>query len=266
MSWRSILWQSTALGAVIVLAACGTENDLTEPLAGTSDAVGLAESGPFIFASVGPAAAQRSYSVTIQNLTSGQPVTPPLLATHRKPTGIFSVGEPAGFELKEVAENGNLIPLSESLSADDHVSSTVVAVAGDPPPLMPGQSVTVTIEAGPGSKFLSVAAMLICTNDGFTGLDGQRLPKQIGEEIELVTDAYDAGTEINTEDFADLVPPCPALTGVPSDEMGSGASDPALSENGVIHHHDGIQGIADLVRAIHGWTNPVLQVNIRRTG
>ena len=205
-----------------------------------------------------------SYEVTITNLTDGQPFTPPLIATHRPSTSMFTVGQPASFELKEIAENGNLAPTLTAVGNDKNVSNFVVAVAGDPPPLLPGQSVTVTIDESRGGKFLSCASMLICTNDGFTGLDMVRLPQVVGETITFYSDAYDAGTEINTEDFADIVPPCPALTGVPSDDPGIGMSDPALAENGVIRHHDGIQGIADLDPSIHGWENPVVMVEITR--
>ncbi len=41
-------------------------------------------------------------------------------------------------------------------------------------------------------------------------------------------------------------------------------SDPALFENGVISHHAGIVGGADLVPAVQGWTDPVATVEIRR--
>jgi hypothetical protein len=41
---------------------------------------------------------------------------------------------------------------------------------------------------------------------------------------------------------ADIVPPCRALMGVSSGEPGTGKSDPALAEGGVIHHHPGIEG------------------------
>lgn len=216
-------------------------------------------------ASLGFAEAETtSYEVTITNLTDGQPLTPPVIATHRPSTSMFTVGEPASFELKEIAENGNLPPMVMALNNDKHVSNTVVAVAGDPPPLLPGQSVTVSIDESLGGKFLSFASMLICTNDGFTGLDTVRLPQIVGETITFHSDAYDAGTEINTEDFADMVPPCPLLTGVESNDPGTGMSDPSLAENGVIHHHDGIQGIADLDQAIHDWTNPVVEVVITR--
>ena len=216
-------------------------------------------------ASVGFAEAKSTtYIVTITNLTGGQPLTPPLIATHRPATDLFTVGEPASFELKEIAENGNLDPLLVALGNDKHVSDVVVAAAGDPPPLLPGQSVTVEITESHGAKFVSFASMLICTNDGFTGLDTVRLPEAVGQTIMLTADAYDAGTEINTEDFADIVPPCQALTGVSSEDPGTGMSDPALAEGGVIHHHEGIQGDADLVPAIHDWTNPVVMIEISR--
>ncbi len=216
-------------------------------------------------ASLGFAEAEStSYEVTITNLTDGQPFTPPLIATHRPSTSLFTVGQPASFELKEIAENGNLAPMLTAVGNDKHVSNFVVAVAGDPPPLLPGQSVTVTIDESRGGKFLSFASMLICTNDGFTGLDTVRLPQVVGETITLYSDAYDAGSEINTEDFADIVPPCPALTGVPSGDPGTGESNPALAENGVISHHEGIQGIADLDPDIHDWENPVVMIEITR--
>lgn len=107
---------------------------------------------------------------------------------------------------------------------------------------------------------------LICTNDGFTGLDRLSLPNQLGESLSVVTAGYDAGTEINTEDFADIVPPCQALMGVSSGEPGTGMSDPALAEGGVIHHHPGIDGGADLLPEIHGWSDPVTLVTITSVG
>ena len=205
------------------------------------------------------------YEITITNLTSqGQALTPPLIATHRSPVHIFELGEPASYELKEIAENGNLDPMVTSLSAHKHVSDLVVAVAGDTPPLMPGGSVTVEATAMRGAKFLSFAAMLICTNDGFTGLDSLRLPRKVGDQITVFSGAYDAGTEINTEDFADLVPPCPLLSGVPSNEPGSGMSNPALSEGGLIHPHGNITGDADLDPAIHGWEDPLAKIVVTR--
>ena len=202
------------------------------------------------------------YEVTVYNLTSGQPLTPPTLATHLNDVSLFTVGEAASFELKEIAENGNLDPMVAALSSNEGVRELVIASAGDPPPILPGAAVTTTISTYRGAHFLSFASMLVCTNDGFTGIDSVPLPTRVGQELEVYTDAYDAGTEINTEDFADIVPPCQGLVGVSSDDEGTGASNPALAENGVIAHHAGVAGTDDLQVSPHGWADPVAKVRI----
>ncbi len=228
-----------------------------------------------LMVAVGPGAAAdpptATYEVTIANLTNGQWLTPPLAATHDRSVELFDVGAPAGFGLKEVAENGNLTPLYEALTADRHVADVVIAVAGDPPPLAPGQRVTFEITTERGAKWLSYASMLICTNDGFTGVDALRLPGRVGSSATARTLAYDAGSEINTEYLGDIVPPCPLLTGVVSSVDGSGVSDPALAEGGVVHRHAGIVGAggADhLVAGVHGWdvTRPVAAIKVTRIG
>lgn len=55
---------------------------------------------------------------------TGQWFTPPIVATHRKPAGMFTVGESASFELKGIAENGTLGPVQDALSADEHVDDS----------------------------------------------------------------------------------------------------------------------------------------------
>jgi hypothetical protein len=243
--------------AVLAAAAC---TDIMEPTALTSDV-----EPDFASANASPKAADmRTYEITIYNLTGGQPLTPPVAVTHRRSADVFEVGDPASSGVKEIAENGNLPPLVSALEGSRHVSDVVVAVAGDPPPVLPGGSVTFQIGAEDGAQFFSFVSMLICTNDGFTGLDSKKLPNKIGEQLAFETAGYAAGTEINTEDFADIVPPCPPLTGVESTDPGTGMSDPALAENGVIRHHPGVSGGVDLLAALHGWTDPVARVAIRR--
>ncbi|MGH2379708.1 MAG: spondin domain-containing protein [Candidatus Limnocylindria bacterium] len=235
--------------------------------------VAIAATAGLTLALAVPAAAgsTRTYEVSIQLVTGGQPLTPPLIATHSGGTDIFSVGQPASLGVKEIAENGNLAPLMAALEADPKVSHVLAAGAPLVPPGSPlfgtfEDEVTLTIEADPGARFLSYESMLICTNDGFTGIDRLRLPNQVGDSLSVATASYDAGTEVNTEDFADIVPPCQPLMGVSSGEPGTGMSDPALAEGGVIHHHPGIAGGADLLSAVHGWTDPVTLVTITRVG
>lgn len=241
---------------VAVLAACG-DADINEPRLSPDDLDAASHAG------FEPAASAR-YQVTITNMTAGQPLTPPLAVTHRKPVSLFTVGEAASFELKEIAENGNLAPMLEHLGGARHVTDVMVA-AGSPPPLMPGTSITFELSVERGAKYVSFVSMLICTNDGFTGQDGLRLPDEMNETVEATSGAYDAGTELNTEDFADMVPPCPALTGVETEDDGTGMSDPALAEGDVIRHHPGIQGTADLVPSLHGWDDPVARIVVTRT-
>jgi hypothetical protein len=234
-------------------------------------AVTIAAGALLVTGSVASADAPAAYEVTITDLTGGQPLTPPVVATHGAATGMFTVGQPASFALKEIAENGNLAPMIAQLESDKHVAGVAAAAAplvpaGLPGSAMFGDSVTLTVTASEGAKFLSFASMLICTNDGFTGVDSLRLPKDVGEAVVVRSAGYDAGTERNTEDFADIVPPCQGLVGVTSGEPGTGTSNPALAEGGVIHHHPGIAGIADLVPAIHGWVDPVARINVERVG
>jgi Spondin_N len=213
----------------------------------------------------------RTYRVTVTNLTAGQPLTPVVVATHRASADVFSVGAPASLGVKEIAENGNLAPLAESLAATGGVSEVFVGGTPIVPEGLPGSamfpdSVTFEISGEVGAHRLSWVSMLICTNDGFTGLDSLKLPAHVGDQIDAATAGYDAGTEINTEDFADIVPPCQALVGVSSGEPGTGTSNPALAEGGVIHHHDGIEGGSDLLPAVHGWdvNAPVAEVIVER--
>lgn len=211
----------------------------------------------------------RTYQVTITNLTSGQPLTPPLIATHTRQADVFTVGEAASLGIQEIAENGNLGPLFGALSSSDEVYEVLIAPAplvpaGTPGAAMFSDSVTLEITAAANHRYISFASMLICTNDGFTGLDSVKLPNGFGQTLTVYANGYDAGTELNTEDFADMVPPCQGLIGVASGEAGTGMSNPALAEGGVIHHHPGILGGSDLIAAIHGWADPVVMVTIKR--
>jgi hypothetical protein len=208
----------------------------------------------------------KTYKVTITNLTAGQPLTPPILVTHKSNTSIFEVGEWASEDIQQIAENGNGGPLLQSLGEDTNVHEVVTGSA----PLVPannpggtgfGYSASFYITSQGGAKYLSFVSMLICTNDGFTGLNGISLPK---DKMTVYTAAYDARTEMNTEDLADMVPPCQGLIGVSSDDMGTGMSNPLLAEAGIVIPHAGISGGDDLIPQVHNWSDPVTKIEIER--
>ncbi len=208
----------------------------------------------------------KTYKVAISNLTPGQPFTPPVLVTHSDKTGIFTVGEAASSDIQEIAENGNSGPLMATLGVDVEVHEVVAGAVPLVPANNPGgtgfaSSETFMITTKGKAKFLSFASMLICTNDGFTGLDSIKLPKK---KMTVFSVAYDARTEMNTEDFVDMVPPCQPLIGVSSADMGTGMTNPLLAEDGIIIPHVGIIGGVDLLREIHGWSDPVAKIVIER--
>lgn len=206
-----------------------------------------------------------TYSVTIENLSSGQPFTPPVVAAHTGGLDVWRFGSAASDEVREIAENGNNDPLVALLNASAAVSDSTVGTA----PVMPGESVTLTLEA-PAGSFLLAVFKLICTNDGFSGVNFLTLQAfspvshdpSITSRITANVPAYDAGTEDNTEDFADIVPPCQSLIGVSSADEGTGTSDPALAEGGVITDLPGIQGGDDLTVGHHGWTGAVVKIMV----
>jgi len=212
-----------------------------------------------LFALVGTAPAQgtpeRTYKVTVTNLTGGQLQTPFVVAAHSGSTSIFEVGSSASAGLQSLAENGGVPDLVAELEANPRVGDVAVTGGGI---IAPGGSAYALITSAPGARKVSVAGMLICTNDGFAAIDSVQLNAS-GVTTVVYGYAYDAGTELNTEAYADLVPPC--------DGSGmSGTSNPALAENGVVQPHDGILGIADLNPEIHGWSGPVIMVTIELQG
>jgi len=217
---------------------------------------------PRLEADVAPAAeaATRSYDVTITNLTTGQPFSPGALATHTKQVAFFRVGDPASEGLRLIAEDGDESVAVAELTGQTGVFQVVdvnlpTGRVGGPLPT----SRTFRIEAAANANRISLAVMLICTNDGFTGLDGVALPGGF-KPVVYYAAGYDAGTEANDERSASIVDPCFAIG--PTARPPDGNARPQTA--GVIEHHAGIQGGADLDPSAHGWQNPVARITIQR--
>jgi len=232
--------------------ACADTREVTGPLT----------SAPRLEANVAPAAgaATRTYDVTITNLTTGQPFSPGVLATHTKQAAFFHVGDPASEGLRLIAENGDETTAVAELTGRAGVFQVVDVnaptgrVGGSLP-----TSRTFRIEAAANANRISLAVMLICTNDGFTGLDGVALPGGF-KPLTYYTAGYDAGTEANDELSTSIVDACFAI-GPTTRPPDGNARTPTI---GVIEHHPGIQGIGDLDPTLHGWRDPVARITIRR--
>jgi hypothetical protein len=92
------------------------------------------------------------------------------------------------------------------------------------------------------------------TNDALAAVRGVRLPNGIGDTVTVYGNAYDAGTEANTESCAFI----------PGPDCNNPFQRDTGGAEGVVHIHSGVHGGADLVPSDHDWRNPVIQVIIER--
>ena len=207
----------------------------------------------------------RTYRITVRNATDGQPLTPPLAATHNRAVSVFRKNGLTLPELELVAEDGDSGPLAALLGGLEQVTEVASAMA----PLTPRgttvgdftDTVSFEITAAPGDR-LSLVSMLVCTNDGFAGLDRVRLPRW-GERTYWAT-GYDAGTEHNTELSGDIVDACSLLGPVSLAGDPNGNEDAAVDTDPqeTIKRHSGIMGGSDLSAMDHGWRGPVATVKV----
>ncbi len=200
-----------------------------------------------------------TYEVTITNITKAQSFTPSVVAIHDRSVAIFRSGAPAGLPLEILAEAGDTSPLTTALLAQ---GAAVGAVQTIPGLLGPGQTKTLVIESPRFQRYISVAAMLIPTNDNFYALNGALLPL-FGSETYTVP-AYDSGTEANDQACANIPGPRCGGEGYspgpnPGDEgfvfIGNGFHDLGSTDE---------QGGEVLMPFDYDWRNPVARVTIRR--
>ena len=192
---------------------------------------------------------ERTYRVTIVNVTPGSQLTPILAAVHAPSASLFTLGEPASDELAILAETGDTAPLRGLLDSLPAVSS-VAAVPGPSEGLtFAGERVEFEIVAS-GREVMSFATMLLPTNDSFAALDSVPLPRYGSYRLRAV--GHDAGSEDNDE-------LCENIPGPTCGEGGGGARG-----EGFVHVGGGVHGIGDLPEEEYDWRNPVASVTITR--
>ena len=193
------------------------------------------------------AAADAYFEVTVTNVTKGMTFTPIMVATTKKGDQFFQLGASPSLALETMAETGGLDLLQGSLDAYDITNSSFL------PFLEPGQSVTQTVATAGPYRYLSVAAMLIPSNDIFFALNGIAGPRG-NKTISVTSVAYDAGSELNDELCANLPGP------------GCGPDPGPVSDNGegYVYISGGIRGVGDLDADVYDFNNPVAQITITR--
>ncbi len=137
------------------------------------------------------------YTVSVENLTANQPMSPLAVLTHNSNFQLFEIGQSASVELEHLAEGGSNAELIALMNSDDNVYQ---GVSGNGL-LLPGSSDEVSITVNPHRYgYLSLASMLVNTNDAFVGETGLSLKSlAVGESYEMNMNVWDSGTELNDE-------------------------------------------------------------------
>jgi len=200
---------------------------------------------------------QAAYRITLTNLTAGQPLSPFAAVLHREGYTGWSPGRAASLGLEVLAEGGD----PGSWLAEASASTAVAGSASGPAAVAPGGSDSVTVEIGdPSGIRVTVAAMLVNTNDGFTAVSG--LPVEVlavGEEIVRDLVPYDAGTEANAESAAT----------VPGPAAGGEGFNAARSDRDFVSVHPGVVTGADglagsVLGEAHRFQSPVARLRVTR--
>ncbi len=245
----------------MLLTACGGDNDRSHHSSSAMNSLSVSSSESSMSSS-STGMMSVKYSVTITNLTAGQPLSPTALLLHKPGYHAFTIGEPASVELEYIAEGGNPDPLLEDLATR---TSTYVTTRPDEG-IAPGGSTNLVLETMLHNEEqawieLSALSMLGNTNDGFTGINALKLGQlAVGESMTLDSISYDAGTEQNSE--TDTTVPGPAAGG---EGFNAGRDDPVnlvAMHSGVLTRDDGNSG--STLTSLHRWDNPVARITITR--
>ena len=220
-----------------------------------------------VFFAIGSGVASQAHSaeisVSVTNLTYGMYFTPLFISAHSDSVSLFNVGEPASTALELMAELGMIAELDTYTSAMGAVNA--LNPVGESKFLPSGQtSPSVDISTG-DNEYLSVAAMVLPSNDGFAGLNGWKIPAEKGT-YHVMLNAYDAGTEANNELLGDGDENMP---GDPTMQGGAGGTGVTSEDMPFVHIHRGSLGdddmsggVSDLNNSVHRWLNPVARVTV----
>lgn len=194
------------------------------------------------------------YQVNLINITSAQPLSPPAALLTDSSYSAWGIGQAASTELEQLAEGGDASALIAVQSAQPNFLGT--------DPIPPGGAQSFEISGNDASTLnLTLATMLVNTNDAFTGLSTIDLAAmQVGDKRTYLTRAYDAGTESNLEAAGTI--PGPADGG----EGFNAARDDVTS---VVTYHGGVVSNADgysdsVLSETHRFDNPVMVIEVTR--
>lgn len=235
MKTKNILYSVTAISAMCFLSACDSDND---------DMVKMQEepAPPVVY----------SYQVSVQNLTYAQPISPVAAVLHNEGM-LWQIGSSASEALETMAESGD--------NSGILATSAALASASGSGVVMPSMSETITVSVEDiMPMYISVATMLVNTNDAFSGLNAIDISGlAVEQSLTFKPGTYDAGTEKNSELMGTIPGPADGGEGFNStrDDVDFVAMHP-----GVVTSDDGLTG--SVLTQAHKFDNPTLSITITR--
>ena len=153
-----------------------------------------------------------AFTVRIENVSGGSslpgPFAPGVWAVHSGADPLFADGAADyGDGLVAVAEDGDPTALGASLAGDPSLFDSGVfntpEGAGGPAPIFPGEAYEFTVLADPANRNLSLATMLVQSNDAFLAPDGSGIElfdagdNPISGDVTALVELWDVGSEVN---------------------------------------------------------------------
>jgi hypothetical protein len=192
-----------------------------------------------------------SYQISVTNLTASQPLSPVAVVLHQAGY-LWSVGGVPSVPLEMMAEGGD----------NSGLLTLGMAAASGTGPIGPGsnETISVTVQDVTDAK-LTVATMLVNTNDAFSGLNAWDLSQlAVGDSWTTTAGVYDAGSEVNSEAAGTM--PGPADGGEGFNAMRSDTGYVAMHP-GVVSADDGLN--SSVLSVEHRFDNPAVRIMVTRT-
>lgn len=193
-----------------------------------------------------------TYEIQVTNLTQGQPLSPVGVVLHGEAM-LWEVGMAASEALELLAEGGDN---SEFIDADGALASASGAA-----PIGPGANEVITVSVlNEPDSYLSVATMLVNTNDAFAGITGHSLSAlEVNESVAMMLPVLDAGTEGNSEISGTIPGPADGGEGFNSERDDD---DLVSFHPGVVTADDGLS--MSVLTAAHRFDNPAIKITVTR--
>jgi hypothetical protein len=196
-----------------------------------------------------------TYKVTVRNMTYAQPMSPIAVSYHNQGENLFRTGQAVSVGFEKLAEGGSNSDLLSELKANVNVN---VSVGGNAL-ILPSKTDTVMI-TGTQSPCISLASMLVNTNDAFIGINCMDVSTlAVGEKSIHKVPAYDAGTELNVE----------LATSIPGPAGGGEGFNATRDDTNFVFIHPNVvtkdDGLAtSALTQAHKWDNPAATITIER--